>query len=411
MASRRILSNHFVSQFARVSLQQSSVTASSRPLLKTATVAASTTTARRFFSDKNGNGNDNKDPPGPEAPLILANDPLVAADQAPDDPFGVHFQDDKGRLGPEEGLPPKYKRDPATGQLTGDIEHELTTEEKLILKADPMERQQLLTRRVERHWSEQGTDKSGQVRPLDKLGQGVRETDMGTNVLGRSVGAQAEKEHLEDGSLLGRDESGFSQRLTPSEFNAFSQYMKKEHTVDINKDDIPVQESHSSSSTPPDAGADNNADELDLSLKWLTTTAQRQMDDSLDDNPYSDLVPGDLNPSHLVNRKRAKQIPAKLLHHNNVELLQRFMTPTGQINNRVQTRLGARDQRRVAKLVKRARALGLMPYSGQFKAEQHGWIHAPDIDEEREWEREMEKRGLVIKRAAAPSVEEELLKK
>jgi hypothetical protein len=79
--------------------------------------------------------------------------------------------------------------------------------------------------------------------------------------------------------------------------------------------------------------------------------------------------------------------------------LQRFMTPTGQIRNRVQTRLGARDQRRVAKLVKRARALGLMPYSGQFKAEQHGWIHAKDMAEDKGWERELEKRGLVIKRS------------
>ncbi|ACI65625.1 predicted protein, partial [Phaeodactylum tricornutum CCAP 1055/1] len=50
------------------------------------------------------------------------------------------------------------------------------------------------------------------------------------------------------------------------------------------------------------------------------------------------------------------------LHHNNIPLLKSFLTPTGQIRNRVQTRLGARDQRRVTKLIKRARCLGLMPF-------------------------------------------------
>jgi hypothetical protein len=83
------------------------------------------------------------------------------------------------------------------------------------------------------------------------------------------------------------------------------------------------------------------------------------------------------------------------------------MTPTGQIRNRVQTRLGARDQRRVAKLVKRARALGLVPYTGQFKAEQHGWIHAKDMDEERDWEKELQKRGLVIKRSTEDNASKE----
>jgi small subunit ribosomal protein S18 len=366
-------------------------------------------TTFRLFSDKDNkdNTNNKKDPAIPEDPLVVANDPLVAADQQSEDPFGIHFDDgiDQGRVGPEAHLPPKYKRDTTTGQLTGDIEHELSEEEKRILKADPLEKQQLLVRRVERHWSKEGTDKAGQPRPLDKLGEGVRQADMGINVLGRSVQAQASKEQLEDGSHLGRDDSGFSQRLTKKEFEAFSSFMKKEHTVEVTKDDIPVQENHSHTAVLP-GDDDTDVDDLDLSMKWLTTRAQRQMDDSLDDNPYSDLVPGDLNPSRLVNRKRAKPIPAKLLHHNNVELLQRFMTPTGQISSRVQTRLGARDQRRVAKLVKRARALGLMPYSGQFKAEQHGWVHAKDIDEEREWERELTKRGLVIKRSAEDELDE-----
>jgi ribosomal protein S18 len=372
MACRRLISNQFLSQqLSRLSLQRSS-----RPQLLATSSTNIHTTAVRFFSGKDGDDK-NKD--------------------AADDPFGIHFDDgtDQGRVGPEGHLPPKYKRDPTTGQLTGDIEHELTEEEKRILKADPLEREKLLIRRVERHWSKAGTDKADQPVPLDILGRGVRDTEIGTNVLGRSVQSQASKEQLEDGTYLGRDESGFSQSLTKKEFGSFSQYMKKQHKADVTEDDIPVQESLSGSSTQPG----DDPDELGLSMKWLTARAQRQMDDSVDDNPYSDLVPGDLSPSRLVNRKQAKRIPRKELHHNNVELLQRFMTPTGQIRNRVQTRLGARDQRRVAKLVKRARALGLVPYTGQFKAERHGWIHAKDMNEEREWETELVKRGIVIKRA------------
>jgi small subunit ribosomal protein S18 len=79
-----------------------------------------------------------------------------------------------------------------------------------------------------------------------------------------------------------------------------------------------------------------------------------------------------------------------------VALLRHFVTPTGQIRNRVQTRLGARDQRRVARLIRRARCLGLIPYQGQFKVERHGWVHAPDIREDRPWEKELKRRGLEI---------------
>jgi ribosomal protein S18 len=380
MACRQLLSN-----LSRLSLQ------SSRPQSQLLAVSRAggtniNTTAVRFFSSKDGDKN--KD----------------AAAQS-EDPFGINYEDgtEQGRVGPEGQLPPKYKRDPTTGQLTGDIEHELTEEEKRILKADPLEREKLLIRRVERHWSKEGVDKADQPVPLDILGRGVRDTEIGTNVLGRSVQAQASKEQLEDGTYLGRDETGFSQPLTKKEFGSFSHYMKKEHKVDVTEDDIPVQDSHSGNATQPG----DDPDELGLSMKWLTARAQRQMDDSVDDNPYSDLVPGDLSPSRLVNRKHAKQIPSTLLHHNNVELLQRFMTPTGQIRNRVQTRLGARDQRRVAKLVKRARALGLVPYTGQFKAEQHGWIHAKDMDEERDWEKELQKRGLVIKRSTEDNASKE----
>jgi ribosomal protein S18 len=320
-----------------------------------------------------------------------------------DDPFGMHFEDGVGGLGPT--LPPLYQRDTTTGRFTGEIVPELSDAQKRILAADPVEKDAMLLDSVEKHWKKAGQDEAGQPAELNRLGARIRQSDMATNVLGRSVKAQAAAEELDDGSELGRDESGFSQHLTKEEFRTFSEYMKKKHKVDVSEEDIPVQENKSARTKK--AATEEDPENLDLSLKWLTARAQRQTDDSLDDNPYSDLMPGDLSPNRVVNRKHAKQIPVKLLHHNNLALLQNYISPTGQIRNRVQTRLGARDQRRVARLIKRSRALGLIPYLGQFKAEQHGWVHAPDIHKDRKWENQLEQRGLVIKKSAPKNKQEE----
>ena len=74
--------------------------------------------------------------------------------------------------------------------------------------------------------------------------------------------------------------------------------------------------------------------------------------------------------------------------------------------NRVQSRLGAKDQRKIAKLVKRARHLGLIPHIGQWKFEDHGNLQERGLQAEgnnasaneeegkRDWEIELEKRGL-----------------
>ena len=324
----------------------------------------------------------------PKIPIVLDEE----------DPFGVNFDDgsEQGKVG--KVLPPMYKRDSATGRLTGDIEKELTEQEKKILMADSLERDQILLARMEQHWQEQGTDESGMPNEVFAMGRRVRDAEMGLNVVGRSVRAQASEEELDDGSALGRDESGLTQNLTKQEYEAFAKFMSSQFDTEISEEDIPVQASQKTSSyEQQDEMVD--PDDLALSLKWLSSRARREMDDLLDDNPFSDLMPGDLSPTRLVNRKRAKPIPTKLLHHNNVELLRRFLTPTGQIMNRVQTRLGARDQRCVAKLIKRSRALGLIPYAGQVKVETHGWKHAPDIHQDRPWEKELVRRGLVIKRS------------
>merc|ERR1712183_511720 len=122
----------------------------------------------------------------------------------------------------------------------------------------------------------------------------------------------------------------------------------------------------------------------------MSSSAMRFMDDTVDDDdPFSDLIPTDMSPTLLVNRRKAKPVPRQLFHHNNLALLRRYITPSGQIMNRVQSRLGAKDQRKISKLIKRARHLGLIPTSGQFVVENHGSMHEKNIKNDNGWEKEL----------------------
>ena len=293
------------------------------------------------------------------------NDKDKDASSVVSDPFGVNFDDGPDGLGPSK--PPSYKRDAMTGRFTGEIvpESTLTDADKRLLDSNPVESDQIFTDHIEEHWKKNPDE-------LNDLGQRVRESKISSNVFGRSPKAQAAVESMEDGVEMGRDDQGFSQKLTHEEMRTFKQYMKKEHDINVAEDDLPTQAKPKPSFGASTSG-ETDPESRELALKWLTARAQRQMDDSLDDNPYSDMVPGDLTPTRLVNRKRAKRIPVKLLHHNNLALLRTFISDAGLIRHRVQTRLGARDQRKVAKLVKRARALGLLPHAGQFKVSSIPW--------------------------------------
>ena len=367
MASHRFLhSCSIVTRLSKLSLTRD-------PPVQAGMIFSSIQRPARFFSGEDGSG---KPPVGNTA----GSSSKVAKGGATDsDPFGVNFEDGDQGLGPD--LPPIYKRDATTGRLTGEIKQEISEEQKRILNADPIEKERLLLGRLEKRW--QGDE----AAELHNLGQRVRRSEMGLNVLGRSAKSQLEKSD-EDSDVSDLGEA-FSKYLTPSEFETLSKFAEINYKKQLDEEDIPVSSGSKRTEDDPDS--------TDLSLKWLTARAQRQMDDSIDDNPYSDLAPSDLSPSRLVNRKRAKIIHPRLLHHNNIPLLKRYLTPTGQIQNRVQTRLGARDQRRVSKLIKRARTMGLVPYVGQFKSETHGWIYEQDINEERAWEKELKRRGLVIK--------------
>lgn len=389
--------------------------------------ASSFTHNRNMSSGDGRDGSDNHERKSDASPSMKTDNEIESNGE--EDVFGVNYDDKEDRLGPSNNYPPNYKRDDATGRMTGEVKKEISTEDKELLDniSNSQKRDHILQRKINSHWDElcdQGEDgdgdgdeetiKKGRARNhqwASEMGRRVRQADMGLNVLGRSVKAQGTSEITQDEEEpILKDPARFSQRLTKDEFESFQSYMKKQHKVDILREDIPVMEHEQAPVAPLQEATGewrkrienqqlNKPDDSELSTKWMTTLAQRQMENSaVEDNPYADLMPSDMSISRLVNRKNARRIPVELLHHNNIPLLQSFLTPTSQIQHRMHTRLGARDQRKIAKLIKRARAMGLIPFQGQFSSEQHGWIHAPDIHETRDWEKELVERGLTIQR-------------
>jgi ribosomal protein S18 len=394
------------------SLLQSNCRISSR-----VAATAARPSALRFLSGKSsgGGGSDDAD-----------NKDNTSVDKQQDsDPFGVRYDDgdEPGKLGPPDQMPPKYRRDAATGKFTGDVEAELTAEERRLLNMSPLDRDKVLLKRVIQTWENEmeEKDQTGDPKALADFARRVRLAKMSLNVLGRSGQAQAMKSVSEEGEELGRDkETGFTQPLTKSEFKTFQKYMRDRHGKEVKEDDVPVHsdDAHapkSSSSFSPPSPLDDpdiqvqgitddsavDPDNPDLSLKWLTSRAQWEVNKKYGaEGPFDEMLPRDLNLSRIVNRKRARVLPRELLHHNNLGLLRRYISPAGQIYHRVRTRLGARDQRRIAKLIKRARNLGLIPHSGQFVVEDHGWIYEKDIRQNKPWEEELIRRGLVITKKA-----------
>lgn len=59
---------------------------------------------------------------------------------------------------------------------------------------------------------------------------------------------------------------------------------------------------------------------------------------------------------------KKRQIPDEELNYKNSTLLQKFLTPAGNIRPRTKTGLSAKQQRRLAQAIKRARHLALLPF-------------------------------------------------
>ena len=53
------------------------------------------------------------------------------------------------------------------------------------------------------------------------------------------------------------------------------------------------------------------------------------------------------------------------IDYKDVELLKRFLTPEGKIRPRRQTGVNAKNQRKLARAIKRARHLALLPYTDE----------------------------------------------
>ena len=63
-------------------------------------------------------------------------------------------------------------------------------------------------------------------------------------------------------------------------------------------------------------------------------------------------------------RRRAKlRVKAEEIDYKNVELLKRFVSDKGKINPSRSTGANAKLQRKIAKAVKRARNIALIPYT------------------------------------------------
>ena len=301
-------------------------------------------------------------------------------DDDDDDPFGLS-SDNNNSLGNKH--PPKYVRDKATGKLTGEVETELCEKEKRLLGMDDVEKERELIQRLVQKWSGNNNDNDNDDNddPLQSLGKRVGEEEMALNTFGRDANAT---------TTTANNTTTTTSPLSQQEFQSFAKYMKKQHNVQLTKQDIPTMPSDHN-----DTQNKYNSENPDLDLAWMS--GQRQLLDEATEHDPSSVQPSDFSPARLVNRKKAKPIPTELLHHNNLALLRRYVTPNGQIMNRAQSRLGAKDQRRVAGMIKRARAIGLIPYTGQWKYENHGNIREEGIQhEDKDWEVELKQRGLVV---------------
>ena len=258
------------------------------------------------------------------------------------------------------------------------------------------------------------------VEKVLDMARAVLEEDTSISVVGRKVSDVLPSKKTSDDTAADDDNTlpPITAPLSSDETKSLHKFMKKtsnkddpiiQNLISQTDDLIPTTARLSSTQNPMDyypRGNDNDDDDdistkskIDPDLEWMTAPAQRAMSGDIEDDPFANLHPSDLNPARKVNRRRAKLLPKHILHHNNLALLRRYITPGGQIMNRTQSRLGAKDQRKIAKLIKRARNLGLIPHLGQWMAEDTGNVRHPDLMEERDWEKRLIERGFVERKS------------
>ena len=292
--------------------------------------------------------------------------------------------------------PPSYVRDSLTGKWTDRTHAELTPKDARLLNLDDDAMSEEVMGRLSQRWKEAASNVEGKDDGFgilneehERVARRIQEEELALGPLGRAPGSNEE-----------------SAPLSKREMQALKGYASKEYNVRPNDferiiEDDPDLLPHGSVSSGT-AQDRTNAQDTELDLAYLNPRLNKMAfspegAEHQHSDPFADLLPTDFNTARKVNRRNAKPLPREALHHNNLVLLRRYSTPGGKIMNRVQSRLGAKDQRKVAKLIKRARHLGLIPHMGQWKFEEHGYIHNHHSDEDetpKEWELELEKRGL-----------------
>lgn len=302
----------------------------------------------------------------------------------------MKFQDstneESGNICPKELLPPQYIKDIMTGKFTGEINGEISEQE--------LTKERIVGFKFDKSISKKDTfdSKSSLEHSMSIIARRVREENVALNTIGTKISEVTERD--DNGKFI----IPSSAPLSRLEMESLKAYMKKKtspHDIISRKvineaeDLIPSVARVSSDKT---GATKSDRENPDLDLELMAGSAQRSMlhldKEDLDDQ-FSHLMQSDLNPEKKINRRRAKPIPTELIHHNNLALLRRYVTPGGQIMNRVQSRLGAKDQRKVAKLLKRTRHLGLIPVLGQWKVEDHGSFKDPSFLQEKDWEKKL----------------------
>lgn len=91
--------------------------------------------------------------------------------------------------------------------------------------------------------------------------------------------------------------------------------------------------------------------------------AERDFDDNFDDQEMDipEEVSGGKFPRRFPRRRSQYRIP-EYLDWKDVDLLKTFIPERGKIMPRRISGISAQDQRRLAKAIKRARAMALIPY-------------------------------------------------
>jgi small subunit ribosomal protein S18 len=78
--------------------------------------------------------------------------------------------------------------------------------------------------------------------------------------------------------------------------------------------------------------------------------------DLMDDDAFGDKMP------RRYQRRRPRQVVPDYVDWKDVDLLRQFVPERGKIMPRRITGITAKDQRRIAAAIKRARAMALLPY-------------------------------------------------